>query len=254
MTPISKSHVILFALFAVLLPCCAGNMQQRLDAQQNTIAQLQQRTQETDRTLRKLQAGYHSDLDKIRLEIQALKGQVEKDGHYTAKNLAQFNQRLAAIEKKQGAGGQAQPRQADSNKVVEVPLKPTPPTEQEVYDRAYVHLQKGETDTGRKLFYSFLKEYPASDLADNALYWIGTSYYQEKQYERAITSFDDVIKKFPQGNKVPDAYYLQALSFDALNDSLTAQILLETLMQKFPSASAAKLGKKAYDELQSKNP
>ncbi len=99
----------------------------------------------------------------------------------------------------------------------------------------------------------FSKRIPAASLPSSAQYWIASSYFKEKQYEEAISACDDVIKKYPQGNKTPDAYYLQALAFCEIKDSTTAQIILEDLIQKYPDSEAANAGKQKYEELKSKN-
>ena len=68
-------------------------------------------------------------------------------------------------------------------------------------------------------------------------------YSKENKYEKAITVFEDLINQFPKSNKAPDSHYAQAIAFLELNEPLTAKIILETLIQNFPSSQAASMAK-----------
>lgn len=218
--------------------------------QQEALNRLQQQLQQADRSLKQLrtnQADSQSDIDQMRRDLQRLKGNVEENDHYTKKTLADLKNDLsrintALIDKQPMSPAADHPPAAG-------PTTADPSTEQGLYDMAYQYFQKNDLQKSRELFTRFINTYPQSDLADNVFYWIGSSYYKEQKYEATINACEDVIKKYPNGNKVPDAYYLQALSFQALNDTLTAQILLETLIQKYPASAAAASGQKLYEEL-----
>jgi tol-pal system protein YbgF len=243
----------------LLLAACASNLQQQVDSQGHAISRLQQRIQEIDRMQRRYQADTHSELDQIRREIQLIQGGIEENSHRTQKDISDLKSRidymLASLREKQGQIEQMQKQVASSrarSQRTQTPSSAAPSNEQVMYNQAYNHFNRSQFKKSRVLFEKFINTYPTSDLADNAMYWIGTSYYKEKKYEEAIAAFDDVIKSYPQGNKVPDSHYLQALSFLQLGDPLTAQILLETLIQNFPTAEAASLGKIKYKEIKAK--
>ena len=102
------------------------------------------------------------------------------------------------------------------------------------------------------MFNDLVAAHPGSPLVSSALYWVANSYFKEGKYEESISACDDVIKKFPQGNKTAEAYYLQALAFCEIKDPTTAEIILEDLIQKFPNSEAANLGRQKYAELQKK--
>ena len=61
-------------------------------------------------------------------------------------------------------------------------------------------------------FQVFLQTHASSEYADNALFWMGESYFKLNDYEQAAVAFDKVVKRFPNGNKVPDALYRQGVS------------------------------------------
>jgi tol-pal system protein YbgF len=53
----------------------------------------------------------------------------------------------------------------------------------------------------------FLQTYPSSVYADDAAYWRADCYFQQGEYKKAILRFDDVVSRYPKGNKAADALY-----------------------------------------------
>ncbi len=82
-----------------------------------------------------------------------------------------------------------------------------------LYNKGLKTYKSGDMPSSRKLFRKFIELYPHHVLASNALYWIGESYYSEKNYDQAILSFQDMIKKYPRNEKTPAAMLEQAMAF-----------------------------------------
>jgi tol-pal system protein YbgF len=117
------------------------------------------------------------------------------------------------------------------------------PDPEELYSSAYAALSQGELKDARKKFEEFLTLFPDTEYSDNAQFWIGESYYREKKYEEAILEFEEVIKKYPRGNKLPDAMLKQAFSFLAINDTNSAKLLLQKTIDKYPTSAQAEIAK-----------
>ena len=45
---------------------------------------------------------------------------------------------------------------------------------------------------------------------------MGESYFKLNDFEQAAVAFDRVVKRFPNGNKVPDALYRQGVSLQEI--------------------------------------
>jgi tol-pal system protein YbgF len=115
------------------------------------------------------------------------------------------------------------------------------PEESEQYDYAYSLYREEKYEQALELFKGFLNDYPESDLADNAQFWIGECYMAQKQYEQAILAYNDVVKKYPEGNKVPNAMWRQALAFLEIDDKTSSELLLNKIIKQFPDSDEAKL-------------
>jgi len=122
-------------------------------------------------------------------------------------------------------------------------------TPEETYDYALGLIKNGDTKKGREVLNAFAAKYPDHRLMQNVFYWKGETFYVEKDYESAILSFQDVIDKYPQGEKAPDAMLKQGLSFQALNDKKNARVLYELLLGKYPKSMAAEKARRNLAEL-----
>ena len=101
-------------------------------------------------------------------------------------------------------------------------------------------------DTAIEQFRDFLRDYPKSSLAANAQYWIGEGYYAKGDYAHAISEFQVVADKYPEGEKVCDSLLKQGLAFLELKDTAKAKLFLTEVQRRCPKTVAAT---KASDRL-----
>jgi tol-pal system protein YbgF len=132
--------------------------------------------------------------------------------------------------------------------------KPVPPVpsgalgSQELYGNAKKLLDAGRTGQAILEFEKYIREYPRSELAGNAQYWIGEAYYSQKEYGRAATEFQKVIRNYPQGGKVPDAHLKLGLSYMEMGQKTKGTAELKRLIAKYPDSTAASLARKKLAE------
>lgn len=119
----------------------------------------------------------------------------------------------------------------------------------ELYMDGYNDTKEKNYTSAMETFRRFLTRFPDHELADNAQYWVGEIYYARGDWERAILEFDKVVKKYPAGEKVPDALLKQGFSFGKLGDTRTADILFRRIVEEFPETEPAR---KATERLEEK--
>jgi len=119
----------------------------------------------------------------------------------------------------------------------------------DLYKDAYETFQKGNLEGARRKFEAFLKQYPNTELSDNAQYWIGETYYLKKDFEKAILEYEKAIAKYPEGDKVPAALFKQALAFLELKDKTNARNLLKRVMERYPNTEQAQMAKKRLEAI-----
>jgi len=108
-----------------------------------------------------------------------------------------------------------------------------------LYNQGYEMYLNGKYAQAITIFREFLQNFPNNALADNAQYWIGECYYSQKMFDRAIAEFKKT-EKYPDGNKIPDAYLKIYYSYNELGKKEDANQWKKLLLDKFGNSEAAK--------------
>jgi tol-pal system protein YbgF len=122
-------------------------------------------------------------------------------------------------------------------------------TPRALYDAAYQDLTRGNHGLAIMGFQEVIAKFPASELADNSQYWIGESYYAQKDYKHAQAEFQKTVDVYPQGDKVPAALLKIALCQIESGDKKAGRATLEKLTQRFPQSEEARLAKTKLQDL-----
>lgn len=124
--------------------------------------------------------------------------------------------------------------------------QPEPPTGRadedgnRLYERAKREYDAKNYEVAAVLFKQFLRDHAQNEMAGNAQYWLGETFYAQQQFEAAIVAFDEVIQKHNDHVKVPASILKQGYAFAALDDSRNARFFLEQVRRKFPDSEEAK--------------
>ncbi|MEJ2368032.1 MAG: tol-pal system protein YbgF [Acidobacteriota bacterium] len=186
-------------------------------------------------------------VDYLRQDVEKLTQQQKK----LAAQVSDLNQQLSRGAAK---GEHEQPPPATESR----PLVKKPPQGPEaaegadlasdpaaLYRKAFNLMENAKYDQAIRAFGFFIQQFPQSDLADNAQYWMGECLYAQKKYADARDTFKAVQDHFPFGNKVPDALYKQALCEGKLGHKQAETRLLKELVDDYPFSHAAALAKAA---------
>lgn len=116
---------------------------------------------------------------------------------------------------------------------------PVPAAGQEVYDHGYTLYHQGEHVEAEAAFQRFLASYGDTELADNALYWVGESRYSRADYRGALAAFREAVERYPRGNKVPDALLKAGAALEKLGDHAGARQSYRDIQRRFPDSATA---------------
>ncbi|MBP6057288.1 MAG: tol-pal system protein YbgF [Nitrosomonas sp.] len=133
--------------------------------------------------------------------------------------------------------------QSDAGSVLASTLVPPGPEENSVYKEAFSFFKNGDYVSAIGRFESFLENYPQSNLAPGAAYWIGNARYALRDYQMAIDAQRKLINKYPDSLKTSDALLNIASSQYEMGDSKASKHTLEDLVAKYPLSEAAKKAK-----------
>lgn len=125
---------------------------------------------------------------------------------------------------------------------------------QRLYDEAQIDFREKRYPEARQKFEKFVKDFQKHALTPNSYYWTGESLFAEKKYEDAILAYETFLKKFPENDKVKGAMLKQAYAFIEMGDRKTGKVILERIIEKYPTSKEAELAEKKIAEVLAKGP
>jgi tol-pal system protein YbgF len=179
-------------------------------------------------------------VDRLQADLRTIRGEVEllqnetQGGKTQSRNLyGDLEKRLAALETLGGVGA-ASPLGA-------TPAPVSGASEQATYDAGMAALRSGNYDKAVSTFREVVTNYPTGDLAPNAQFWLGESYYTKGDLESAVTAYRKVLADWPAARKAPDAMVKHGFSLSDLKRTGEARSTLEEVVRKYPGTPAAQL-------------
>jgi tol-pal system protein YbgF len=107
------------------------------------------------------------------------------------------------------------------------------------YRAALVLYGKGRAKDARQAFQAVYDGDPTGELADNALFWIGETYFAAADYNNAMRFYRRVAVDFGDQNKAPDAMYKMGMAQARTGDLALARKTLEDVIAKYPYSTPA---------------
>ena len=184
--------------------------------------------QERIKSTESAEKGKQIQLDKLSISLNQIETRLQYIEQYL--NLESAGSRSGEI---------ARPQQAEKKL-----------SDQEYYVAAKQAFDQADFEAARTGFTAIINDFPNSEHADNAQFWIGEIYYREKWYEKAILEYQKVIENYPKGNKVPASLLKQGFAFISLGDKANARLILKELSKSYPGTNEGKIALQKLKELQ----
>lgn len=230
---------------------------------ESAVTQLQVRIEQIDTEMRALTG-----------QIEQANFQISQIGQKLDKLMADVDYRLSVIEGRPGggaapAGGTAPglpPRGQMDDGLDDGPgrLNPPPPavatledsmkartapgaasgigaalpsgSPEEQYAHAFGLLRTGDYAAAATGMESFLRDNPGHELAGNAAYWLGETWYVQKEYSKAANYFLEGFQKYPKSRKGPDNLLKLGMTLAALDHKDEACQTLKEISKNYPQA------------------
>lgn len=213
------------------------------------------------------------DAGARRAEAERRIVELEKEATRSRIELARLRERVARLEGRaaEPAGGVASPPAAvsrapvapasepgspppsgppaieQSDLEVTEPPAPTPPAdaappsdaESAEYESALRLLRDGDAAAAEQALAAFVAAHPASELADNAWFWIGEARLVRQDVDGALAAYRTAVETHPEGNKTPDALFKIGHCLALKGDTARAGEVWSELARRFPQTAAA---------------
>jgi TolA-binding protein len=120
---------------------------------------------------------------------------------------------------------------------------------QKLFDSAMGDYYSGQYDLAILGFSDYIKSFPKSDLADDAQVNICSAYVQDGKNDKAVEACDLAIRTYPNGDKIPDAYYKKGLALQNLRDVNGAREAWEHVVKSDPNTDAGRLAQQRLEQI-----
>ena len=242
-----KKLLLAIPIGAIIISSCANT--------NKDIAILNKKIWQIKKDLRKLRQE-HKD---IKSNLQELSSRVDNVSQIASQNsveIEKLKMKINSLSSKKTSVAPT-PTTTPTQETTTQPTmteSPTALTDEDLYRKALDAYRQQDFDRARQLFTELLDKYPYSKFYDNALFWIGQTYYREGKYDKAIEYFDKIINECDAGtapdcNKMPMALLKKAYSLIYLGEKDKAKELLERILREFPDSEAYDLAKRKLETL-----
>ena len=119
-------------------------------------------------------------------------------------------------------------------------IEETKPTPTQIYGAAYTDYTMKNYDLAISGFQEYIQQYPNGTLAPNAQFWIGACYYDNGNYSEAMEGFDKLITSYPKNEKIPSAKLKKAHALLKLNNKSKAITVFEDISKSYPKTNEAR--------------
>lgn len=230
------------------------------DESRTVLGDLEKNFKSDVAAVRKLSADIQATIDSTKTDMQALNGKLDDMGialKKPAEDLDRYrsdaDKRIIALEdrilKQQSLLDELGKKLTELSLAKKEAPAAAPVTPDALYMKGLDTFKAGDMPAAREIFSKFLEQNPQHDLAANAHYWIGETLYSEKNYESAILAFQEVIKNYPQKEKVPAAMLKQAMAFNSINDGKSARYVLKKLIEGYPKSDESRNAREFLKEI-----
>jgi TolA-binding protein len=98
-------------------------------------------------------------------------------------------------------------------------------------------------------FTDYIKSFPKSDQADDAQVLICNAYLTDGKYDKAVEACDVAIRTYPNGDRIPEAYYRKGVALQALKNADAARDAYERAIKGDPAGENGTIGRLAKQGL-----
>ena len=205
-------------------------------AQLNEVIQMQRQVMDSLTATRRSVAQVRGDLSADLYNIQQQLVQLQELTGQSQQRLTELRTRLEA----RGAEIEAAPTPGDS-------ARPMPggggaASADQMYEASLAQLRRGSLSTARLGLREMLRQYPTSERAPDALYFIGQSFAAENP-DSAAAYYRQVVDKHPTSPRAASALYNLGLLAERRKDNAGARDAYQRVTQKYPQSDEAALAR-----------
>jgi tol-pal system protein YbgF len=227
----------------------AGVQKSVQDMQANSGAQLNSTSTQVSGITDNL-ADMQQRLSKLNTQLADIQGTLQSlDAKVSA-----LGQPAASVNPGTGtvpSGGSVPPTAGGSSAPMPTSSAPpaSAPSAQNLYDSALHDILTKKYDLAQSEFQDYLKYYPKTDYASNAVFYLGEIAFVQQKYPEALDHYSDVIANFPNSFKLGAARYKRGVTYIAMGKKPEGIADLRAVTRLFPKTDEDQAARTKLREL-----
>ena len=205
--------------------------------------------QDAEQTLRQLTG----EIETLRFKQEELQNRIDRVVADTDLRFAETEKRLKAMEdrfkkideeklsaekaQKEAEKKKKEQEAAAAKAAKEMKDKFGKKTAKELYDQAIASVKKQNYKAAQTEFEAFLTLYPKHELAGNAQYWLGETFFARAMYQKAAVAFAEGFQNYRNSQKAPDNLFKLGMTMARLNKKNEACIAFKNFTKEYPKVS-----------------
>jgi tol-pal system protein YbgF len=196
-------------------------------------------------------------LDSLGLSVRSLRGETQQDLYNIEQQLVQLQeltgqsqQRLTELRTQLEArqaeitAASAAPPPSTGGDTTRAAVPPPAPaaSADEMYEASVAQLRRGSTATARTGLRQLLQNYPTSERAPDAIYFLGQSFAAENP-DSAAAYYKQVVDRYPQSPRASAALYNLGLLAERRKDVAGAKDAYQRVVRQYPRSGEAALAR-----------
>jgi len=117
------------------------------------------------------------------------------------------------------------------------------------YQKAFDLIKVGEYLAAEESLSTFIDLYSDTGFIDDAIYWLGESFYSQKKYNKALKEFQKITKEYPNSEKLVEAILKTGFTQFELGDIEKSIKTLNQLIKSYPDSSSSRLAKEKLNSI-----
>ncbi|PYV50452.1 MAG: tol-pal system protein YbgF [Acidobacteria bacterium] len=183
--------------------------------------------------LQKQQSDTNNHVDQLSGQLQTLNDSLDE----LKARLGKVTNQLEAMQQAQQSLAAQASQQAQAQQQQQAQLAVPPPDV--LYNNALRDYNGGNVDLAKQEFSDYVKNYPNTDLAGNAYFYLAELAFKSGDYPNAIKGYDQVLQSFPDGSKAASAELKKGLAQIESGQKDAGISTLRHVVQRYPRTNEA---------------
>jgi len=184
-------------------------------------------------SLQKQQTDTGAHVDQLSGQLQSLNDSLDE----LKARLGKVTKQLEDLQATQQTLASQASQQATQAQTQQAQLAVPPPDV--LYNNGLRDYNGGNTDLAKQEFGDYVKNYPNTDYAGNAHFYLGEMNFKAGNYPQAVKEYDQVIQGFPDGNKAASAELKKGFALIESGQKNEGVAALRHVVQRYPRSNEA---------------